>query len=103
MTKISPKNKYKYRIHELLQNLPLKQNRSAMNYLPVRLGVGESTFKSWIYIKSNESREIPSKALLMLSEFFGIAPKQLYTEEIPSCNIDEIKQMNKKANLNQVG
>ncbi|MEO9257933.1 MAG: hypothetical protein ABI207_06100 [Crocinitomicaceae bacterium] len=77
--------RYKYRIHYLLRQLSLSDYQITWIFFPEALNIAKWTWKSWIYIKKDDKREIPQDSLLKIATFF-------------ECSIDEL--MNVKANRN---
>jgi hypothetical protein len=69
---------YKYRLHYLLNRLPHEDYQAAMKFIPARLAISPKTFKSWIYIKSGDEKEIPSTSFYILSMFFEVEPTDLF-------------------------
>jgi hypothetical protein len=74
---------YKYRLHYLLQNLSHEDYTIAMKWFPLHLGITPKTWKSWIYIKSDTAKEIPSGAFFAMACFFDIHPRDLF-EKTPA-------------------
>jgi len=100
MKKTVKKSKnYKYTLHELLWKLPREQERIAKNFLPVHLGVSKETFKAWVYLKEDEVREIPGTKLLLIARYFEVHPEELFTNELPVCNYEEMRESSNKKNL----
>lgn len=88
---------YKYNLYKLLQELSVKEYSIAMKFLPRFLGVGESTFKAWIYLKEDDTRKIPGRAIILLSKYFQVHPEELYNENFQGLN--SIREVSKRMNL----
>jgi len=61
---------YKYTLLDRLRKLPVEEYEIALKWLPLQCNVAKSTFRSWIYIKNDNPKDIPATALLTLSRFF---------------------------------
>lgn len=68
---------YKYRINELLSNLPMKDYRKALAVIPEALGVSSNTFLNYRTIKLTEARDIPHQKVALLEKIFGLKPGEL--------------------------
>lgn len=71
---------YKYKFHELLLRMPVKDYWEAMEVIPKALHITKKTWKAWIYIKLDQPKDIPACALLWLSNFFNVDPHFLKNE-----------------------
>lgn len=65
---------YKYRINELLADLPMKDYRRAIKIIPGVLGVSPNTFANYRSIKAEEERDIPHQKVALLEKIFDIPP-----------------------------
>jgi hypothetical protein len=63
---------YKYRINDLLANLPKKEFNKALRVLPNALGISINTFFNYRNIKLSEDRDIPYQKVVMLEKIFGL-------------------------------
>lgn len=83
------KHGYKYRLHYLLNRLTHEDYQAAMKFIPARLSISPKTFKSWIYIKHDEEKEMPSTAFYVLSLFFEVEPTELFANPPKQMTIRE--------------
>ena len=90
---------YKYTIYDLFQQLSREQYLIAWNFFPHHLRVSKDTFKAWVYIKEHEAREIPGRALLLIAQYFDVKATDLFVENLPTCNHDEMIEASKMKNL----
>jgi hypothetical protein len=65
---------YKYRINDMLGNLPMKDYRKALKVIPKTLGVSPNTFTNYRNIKLDDVRDIPHQKVSMLEAMFGLKP-----------------------------
>jgi hypothetical protein len=72
----------KYRIHEMLQTLSIKQYRAAKEYLPVELGISAQTFNNYLTMGVAAPQDIPYTIVAKLEIFFGLQPGQLKNFDI---------------------
>ncbi len=68
---------YKYRINEILNNLPMKDYKKAMKLIPKVLGVSTNTFANYRNIKIDEERDIPYQKVILLEKIFELEPETL--------------------------
>lgn len=68
---------YKYRINELLADLPMKDYRRAIKIIPRVLEVSPNTFANYRSIRADEERDIPHKKVALLEKIFNIQPGSL--------------------------
>lgn len=73
----------KYRINQLLDQLPLSKNRKAKAILPDLLSISPATFDNYRAIAIDEHKDIPHHIVVKLEKFFGIQPG-----ELSNCAID---------------
>jgi hypothetical protein len=91
---------YKYRLHYLLNQLSHEDYQAAMKFIPARLAISPKTFKSWIYTKSCDSKEMPSTAFYVLSIFFDVEPTALFENPPVKMSIKEAFDQFKNDPLN---
>ncbi|HCN82179.1 MAG TPA: hypothetical protein DIT07_00970 [Sphingobacteriaceae bacterium] len=65
-------NTYKYRINDMLGNLPMKDYRKALKVIPKAMGVSSNTFTNYRNIKRDDVRDIPHQKVIMLEIMFGL-------------------------------
>ncbi|MGZ3983415.1 MAG: hypothetical protein ACXVJE_19460 [Mucilaginibacter sp.] len=68
---------FKYRINELLDALPLKQHRIAMQIIPVELGKHKNSFNSYRNILIDDKQDIPHDIVDKLEKIFALKPGEL--------------------------
>lgn len=69
--------KYKYRINELLNNLPLFVNRKALKVIPKELNVSVATFTNYRNIQIGDNQDIPHEKVCVLEKIFSLQPNEL--------------------------
>nr|WP_294860200.1 hypothetical protein [uncultured Fluviicola sp.] len=70
----------KYRIEELLNEIPHQKAKLATNWLPQQLGVTPKTWRVWKKLQQEDSGDIPSEKLFQIATFFNVEPADLFTE-----------------------
>jgi hypothetical protein len=75
---------FKYRINELLNQLPFNRYKATLNFLPDQLGISAPTFNNYRGIELGDKQDIPHAVVDKLEKFFSLAPGGLqnYTSEI---------------------
>ena len=68
---------YKYRINDILIQLPMKDFRKALKIIPKAIGVSSNTFSNYRSIKLTDSQDIPHQKVVLLEKIFGLKPGQL--------------------------
>ena len=68
---------YKYRINELLLQLPMKDYRKALKIIPKALNVSVNTFLNYRNIKLADEQDIPHQKVVVLEKIFGLASGEL--------------------------
>lgn len=91
---------YKYRILEYFNKLPIQEAALAKNRLPIALEVNKYTFRDWCYLKSDDSRKIPSEALYQIASYFGVDISDMFTEIPPDINHNKLKDLYLKDTAN---
>jgi hypothetical protein len=91
--------KPKYKIAELLYNLPYNQAKQAKNQLPSILGIPRQTLAKWLSININDKYSIPSNEFLRLCVFFNVEPLEMVNYPIKEIIImdETIIEQNKLA------
>ncbi len=72
---------YKYRINDLLSELPMKDYRKALKIVPKALGISQNTFSNYRNIRVSEEKDIPHQKAVLLEKIFGLKPGELMTFE----------------------
>lgn len=72
---------YKYNILLRLQKLSKTDYENAIKELQKLAKVHKTTFKDWMYIKSDSSREIPAFSAIQIALFFKCDVIDLYTSK----------------------
>lgn len=65
---------YKYRINEVLLNLPMKDYRKALKVLPDVLKISLNTFTNYRNIKVFDNQDIPHQKVVAIEKIFGLKP-----------------------------
>ncbi|MXV14901.1 hypothetical protein [Hufsiella ginkgonis] len=81
---------YKYRLHDLLDNLPKKDFNKAMRVIPKVLGVSFNTFLNYRNIKLADQRDIPHQKVLILEKIFGLNHGELDNFKIECKHISQL-------------
>ena len=63
---------YKYKINELLNNMPMKDYKKAIKLIPKILGVSSNTFLNYRSIRIDEDKDIPYQKVIVLEKIFDI-------------------------------
>lgn len=61
---------YKYKINELLANLPMRDYKKAMKLIPKILGVSSNTFLNYRSILADEEKDIPYQKVVIIEKMF---------------------------------
>ncbi|MCO5268499.1 MAG: hypothetical protein M9897_06360 [Brumimicrobium sp.] len=72
---------YKYKIHYYLQQLSHEDYQISWKFFPEALKISPGTWKSWIYIKEGDGRNIPSDKLPVIASFFQISVEELFSKK----------------------
>lgn len=72
---------YKYRINDLLSELPMKDYRKAIKMLPKTLGISANTFSNYRNIRISDDKDIPYQKGVLLEKIFGLKPGGLLNFE----------------------
>lgn len=91
-----PDKQYKYRINELLGQLPMADYNKALNALPGQLNISKATFSNYRAIKLGDAQDIPHGVVAQLELFFGIAPGELANYKPEIRTIAELGNQNKE-------
>lgn len=86
------KQKYKYRIHDLLNQLPHNQYKMVLKFLPKKLGVSPETFRKWRYIKKTDRATVPADHLALIAKFFKISLDKMFNYEIKQITFESLKK-----------
>lgn len=81
---------YKYRINELLNNLPMKDYKKALKLIPGILGVSVNTFSNYRNIKLNDDKDIPHQKVVILEKVFDLAAGTLGNFQTNQKSIKEL-------------
>lgn len=80
----------KYKINDLLGQLPRLEEQKASRILPGLLGVSLRTYQNWKSIPKKSSKSIPGDALIRLAQFFGVSVNDLY-HEVPKLEAPQVR------------
>ena len=81
---------YKYKINELLNNLPMKDYKKAIKLIPNILGVSVNTFFNYRSIRIEEDKDIPYQKVVVLEKIFDLEPGSLINIETKQKTIYEL-------------
>lgn len=81
----------KYRIKELLNNLPASDRDMAMKQLPVYLEISRTTFSKTLNVKVDDAYEPTSSTLIKLASFFNCTTEDLLTQKPNAITIDQLR------------
>jgi len=68
---------FKYRINEVLVNMPMKDYRKTLKVIPEAIGVSNNTFSNYRNIRCNEEKDIPHQKVVLLEKIFGLGSGEL--------------------------
>ncbi|MBC8053589.1 MAG: hypothetical protein H7Y13_11050 [Sphingobacteriaceae bacterium] len=68
---------YKYRINDLLIQLPMKDYRKALKIIPQAINVSLNTFSNYRNIRLTDEQDIPHQKVVLLEKIFGLESGQL--------------------------
>ncbi|EPE9900510.1 hypothetical protein ACSN7Q_001652 [Flavobacterium psychrophilum] len=95
--------KPKYKIAELLYNLPYSQAKQAKNQLPRILGIPRQTLAKWLTITIDDKYSIPSNEFLRLCVFFNIEPLEMINYPIKEILIIDETQKEQNQLAKKIG
>jgi len=81
---------FKYRINDMLENLPMKDYRKALKVIPKAIGVSPNTFTNYRNIKLDDEQDIPHQKVTMLEMMFGLKPGELENFRLECKPINQI-------------
>lgn len=87
----------KYRLDELINNMPYNRAKLVYKWLPAQLGVTPKTFRVWRRLTINDSGTIPAEHFFRIASFFQVEPEKLFTEQPQA-----VKPAAPDANANQI-
>ena len=94
----------KYKLAELLYNLPYNEAKQVKKQLPSILGISRQTLQLYLKATTNDKTNIPLNEFLRLCVFFNIEPFEMLNYEIEEIlivdesNIEQ-KKLGKKIGL----
>ena len=80
----------KYRINDLLSDLPMKDYHKALKIIPKAIGVSANTFANYRNIRVTEARDIPHQKIVLLERIFGLAPGGLDNFDTNNKTLDQL-------------
>ena len=92
---------YKYRLYQLLNQLPHQKYRITSRQLPGKLDISPETFRKWKYIKKHEIATIPADKLAIIAKFFDIRFEEIFNYPIPRISFEELEEADRKRKKNQ--
>jgi hypothetical protein len=73
---------FKYRINEVLANMPMKDYRKVLKIIPGALGISSNTFCNYRNIRNDEDKDIPHQKVVLLEKIFGLNSGELDNFEL---------------------
>jgi len=89
-----PKVSKKYRVKELLNNLPAADRDVAMKQLPEYLNVTRQTFSKILNTNAYDPYEPAAGTLIKLASFFNCTTEDLLTNKPETITIDQLRVLN---------
>jgi transcriptional regulator with XRE-family HTH domain len=89
-----PKVSKKYRVKELLNNLPATDRNVAMKQLPDYLGISRQTFSKILNVSVDDDYEPAAGTLIKLANFLNCTVEVLLTTKPDSITIDQLRVLN---------
>lgn len=68
---------FKYRINDILLQLPVKDYRKALKVIPKALNVSSNTFSNYRNIKVTDHQDIPHQKVILLEKILGLKSGEL--------------------------
>ncbi|WP_205943649.1 hypothetical protein [Pedobacter cryophilus] len=81
---------YKYRINEMMENLPIKLHRKASVIIPKKINVSPATFSNYRNIQLNDIQDIPYEKVIMLEKMFSLESGGLQNFKIETPSIQTL-------------
>ncbi|WP_304065319.1 hypothetical protein [Pedobacter glucosidilyticus] len=81
---------YKYKINEILDNMPMKEYKKAIKVIPKIIGVSQNTFANYRSIKMDDEKDIPYQKVILLEKIFGVESGSLMNFKIVQKSLAEI-------------
>lgn len=81
------KHRYKYRLHYLLRQLTVNDYEIAMKWFPYRLNISSSTWRKWIYLKSDQHLRLSFETLEIIASFFDCPVPELFSDRQEQRNV----------------
>ena len=97
-----PKVSKKYRVKELLNNLPATDRDIAMKQLPEYLGVSRQTFSKILNVSVDDDYEPASGTLIKLASFLNCNVEDLLENKPDSITIDQLRVLNAISTANDL-
>lgn len=91
----------KYRILEIIHNLPYLDSLEIKNQLIKILGIDRTTFSKWLNMSISDKSEIPSLKLAIIAKALNSSIEDLFNIQIPSIeNFQPARQEKNKLQIN---
>ncbi|MFD2161424.1 hypothetical protein ACFSJU_03415 [Paradesertivirga mongoliensis] len=68
---------FKYRINDILLQLPMKDYRKALKVIPKAIDVSLNTFSNYRNIKLTDPQDIPHQKVVLLEKILGLKSGEL--------------------------
>lgn len=92
----------KYRVKELLNNLPASDRDIAMKLLPEYLGVSRQTFSKILNVSVDEDYEPAAGTLIKLASFLNCTTEDLLEHKPDSITIDQLRVLSATTTANDL-
>jgi hypothetical protein len=93
----------KYRILELLNNLPSKSSSALKRSIRSDLKISRQTYANWLNASIYDKQEIPATALLKIAITLNVSPLELYNIPITPINTSKLTDKKTKTVLSKTG
>lgn len=77
MNKKSHFDERKFKLYELISNLPGSKGSKTKKELILLLGISKATFERILYAKIGDKQEISGTNLIRVAEYFDVDPKRI--------------------------
>lgn len=92
----------KYRVKELLNNLPASDRDIAMKQLPEYLGVSRQTFSKILNVSVDDDYEPAAGTLIKLASFLNCTTEDLLENKPQSITIDQLRVLSATSTANDL-
>jgi len=97
-----PKVSKKYRVKELLNNLPATDRDIAMKQLPEYLGISRQTFSKILNVSVDDDYEPAAGTLIKLANFLNCTTEELLENKPDTITIDQLRVLSSIGTANNL-